>query len=73
MMESETMDEMDLSEMTKTLAVLEAVLVHIEQWIVIQRSNFDFTLSDEPYQASQILFNKVSRDYVVRVWGRTYR
>ena len=34
---------------------------------------FDINIDSEPYHASQVLVNRVTREYIVRVWGRTFK
>ena len=34
---------------------------------------FDVDVDSEPYHASQVLVNRVTREFIVRVWGRTFR
>ena len=44
-----------------------------EQWIIIQHARFDFSVESEPYHASQVLVNQESKEFIVRVWGKTFR
>ena len=38
-----------------------------------QHMEFDVDVDSEPYHASQVLVNRVTREFIVRVWGRTFR
>ena len=63
---------MNLAPLQDVLRELQLTLVHVEDWILVQRANFDLHISEEPYHAVQLYANLVTRKYVVRVWGRTW-
>ena len=63
---------MNLAPLQDVLGELQLTLVHVEDWILVQRANFDLHISEEPYHAVQLYANLVTRKYVVRVWGRTW-
>ena len=45
--------------------------VHLDDWILLQRSTFDLFYHDEPFVALQLLIHPGSRKFIERVWGRT--
>ena len=63
---------MDLSPLSFVLAELKLALIHVgAKWALLQSSDFDLTLENEPYHAIQVYVNTESRQYLVRVWGKT--
>ena len=62
---------MDLAALQGVLGELNLTLVHVEDWVLVQRATFDLHIADEPYHAVQLYANLTTRKYVVRAWGRT--
>ena len=44
---------LDISELSETLESLRLHLVRVEDWILIQRANFDIRVNGEPYHSIQ--------------------
>lgn len=53
------------------LGELNLSLIHVEDWILVQRATFDLNIADEPYHSIQLYANLTTKKYVIRVWGRT--
>ena len=66
-------DWMDLGGFSALICELQATVTLAEQWIIIQHARFDFSVDSEPYHASQVLVNQESKEFIVRVWGKTFR
>ena len=63
---------MNLAALQGVLRELNLCLIQVEDWILVQRANFDLHVADEPYHSIQLYANLTTRKYVIRVWGRTY-
>ena len=63
---------MDLEALQCVLRELNLTLVHVEDWVLVQRATFDLHIAEEPYHAVQLYANLATRKYVIRVWGRTF-
>ena len=46
-------------------------VVLVEDWMLIQRANFDLRVDEEPYHSLQVYANLGARRFMVRVWGKT--
>ena len=68
-------DWLDFDSLSQSPLVLElkASVVQAGRWTIIQHVEFDVDVDSEPYHASQVLVNRVTREFIVRVWGRTFR
>ena len=44
---------LDISELSETLESLRLNLVRVEDWVLIQRANFDIRVNGEPYHSIQ--------------------
>ena len=44
---------LDISELSETLERLRLHLVRVEDWVLIQRANFDIRVNGEPYHSIQ--------------------
>ena len=44
---------LDISELSGTLESLRLQLVRVEDWVLIQRANFDIRVNGEPYHSIQ--------------------
>ena len=66
-------DWMDLGGFSALICELQATVTLAEQWIIIQHARFDFSVDSEPYHASQVLVNQETKEFIVRVWGKTFR
>ena len=44
---------LDISELSETLESLRLHLVRVEDWVLIQRANFDIRVNGEPYHSIQ--------------------
>ena len=66
-------DWMDLGGFSALICELQATVTLAEKWIIIQHARFDFSLESEPYHASQVLVNQETKEFIVRVWGKTFR
>ena len=64
---------MDLGGFSALICELQATVTLAEQWIIIQHARFDFSVDSEPYHASQVLVNQETKEFIVRVWGKTFR
>ena len=51
--ESKPETMLDISELSETLESLRLHLVRVEDWILIQRANFDIRVNGEPYHSIQ--------------------
>ncbi len=53
------------------LQELELTMAQMEDWFVLQRSQFDVYLNQEPFTAIQALFHPQDGLFIHRVWGKT--
>ena len=66
-------DWLDFDSLSPMVNELKASILQAGRWTIIQHMEFDIDIDSEPYHASQVLVNRVTREYIVRVWGRTFR
>ena len=64
---------LDMEGMSPMVCELGAVVTFVEQWIIIQHAKFDLSINSEPYHASQVMVNKETKEFIVRVWGKTFK
>ena len=71
---NESVEKLDTSsyQFKEVLFRLQLVKVKIEDWIILQRSRFDISVSGEPYSALQMYIHSKSGGYLIRVWGKTH-
>ena len=69
--ESKPETMLDISELSETLERLRLHLVRVEDWVLIQRANFDIRVNGEPYHSIQIYADLAARKYIRRVWGKS--
>ena len=62
---------LDISELSDTLESLRLHLVRVEDWVLIQRANFDIRVNGEPYHSIQIYADLAAKKYIRRVWGKS--
>ena len=61
-------EAMDVASVASAMGL---AVVSVDGWMVVQRASFDLSLESEPYHAMQLMVNPASRDYLVRIWGKT--
>jgi len=61
-------EELDVATVASEMGL---AVVSVDAWMVVQRASFDLSLESEPYHAMQLMVNPSSRDYLVRIWGKT--
>jgi hypothetical protein len=54
-----------------TLELLKLKSFSAQNWTLIQSSEFDSFVQEEPYNAIQVLHNVITGQTLLRVWGRT--
>ena len=64
---------LNMEDMSPMVCELGAVVTFVENWIIIQHAKFDLSINSEPYHASQVMVNKETKDFIVRVWGKTFK
>ena len=65
---------MDFEESLSVLVCeLGAVVTFVEKWIIMHHAKFDVSIDCEPYHASQVLVNKETKEFIIRVWGKTFK
>ena len=65
---AEPEEELDVASVASSMGL---AVVSVDAWMVVQRASFDLSLESEPYHAMQLMVNPSSRDYLVRIWGKT--
>ena len=60
-----------LDEVLNTLSSLSLASVTIGDFLVIMRSDFDLTISGEPYTGLVLLLNLKTGKYFSRIWNQT--
>ena len=60
-----------LTDIDGVLEKLSLTRVHMGDYLVIVRSNFDMTVTGEPYIATMLLMNLWSKHFIARIWNRT--
>ena len=68
-----TNNVLDMEAMSPLVCELGAVVTFVENWIIIQHARFDLSIDSEPYHASQVMVNKETKEFIVRVWGKTFK
>ena len=58
-------------EIDGVLEKLSLIRVHMGDYVVVMRSNFDVTVTGEPYIATMLLMNLWSKHYISRIWNKT--
>ena len=58
-------------DVASVASAMGLAVVSVDGWMVVQRASFDLSLESEPYHAMQLMVNPASRDYLVRIWGKT--
>ena len=66
-------DWMDIGDFSSLIAELKATVTLAEKWIIIQHARFDLSIDSEPYHASQVLVNQETKEFIIRVWGKTFK
>ena len=66
-------DWLDFDSLSPLVHELNASVVQTGKWMVIQHIEFDIDIDSEPYHSSQVFVNRVTREFIVRVWGRTFK
>ena len=64
---------MDIGDFSNLVCELKATVTLAEEWIIIQHSKFDLSIESEPYHASQVLVNQKTKEFLIRVWGKTFK
>ena len=64
---------LDMDELSPLVCELGAVVTFVERWIIIQHAKFDLSIDSEPYHASQVMVNRETKEFIVRVWGKTFK
>ncbi len=67
-------DDDELSMVLPTASLLQELelsMVQVEEWFVLQRTQFDVYLNQEPYTAIQALFHPRESIFIHRIWGKT--
>ena len=60
-------------EATKILQSMSLTSFLFHDYLIVMRSDFDLTISDEPYIALTLLLNRKSGRFMARTWNRTVR
>ena len=63
--------DFDLHEAMGILSSLSLTSVTLGDFLVVNRSDFDVIISDEPYIALQLLLNLKTGRYLSRIWNQT--
>ena len=63
--------ELSLENATEVLSKLSLVSVTIGDYLVIMRSQFDLTISGEPYIGLVMLLSLKDGAYISRIWNQT--
>ena len=69
--EENTCLEVGLKEVIKLLSSVSLTSVIISDYFVVMRSNFDLTISGEPYTGLVLLLNLMTGKYFSRIWNQT--
>ena len=64
---------MNIGDFSTLICELKATVTLAEEWIIIQHSKFDLSIDSEPYHASQVLVNQKTKEFIIRVWGKTFK
>ena len=67
----ETKLEIGLEDVTNILSSMSLASVSIGNFLVVMRSNFDLTISGEPYTGLVLLLNLRTGKYFSRIWNQT--
>ena len=62
-----------VDEATAILESMSLTSFLFKDYLIVMRSEFDMTISDEPYIALTLLFNRKSGRFMARTWNRTVR
>ena len=65
------MPEIDQIEVVNFLSAVSLVSVSIRDFLVIMRSDFDLTISGEPYTGLVLLLHMTTGKYLSRIWNQT--
>ena len=68
---TETKLEMGLHEVVTTLSSVSLASVTIGDFLVVMRSDFDLTISGEPYTGLVLLLNLTTGKFMSRIWNQT--
>ena len=63
--------EMGIEDIVDVLSSVSLVSVTVGDFLVIMRSEFDLTLSGEPYTGLEVLLNMKTGKYFSRIWNQT--
>ena len=66
-------DWLDVGDFASLVCELKATWTQAEKWIIVQHARFDLSIDSEPYHASQVLVNQETKEYIIRVWGKTFK
>ena len=64
---------MNIGDFSTLICELKATVTLAEEWIIIQHARFDLSIDSEPYHASQVLVNQKTKEFIIRVWGKTFK
>ena len=70
-MEGEIKAEFDVDDAIGILSSLSLTSVTIGTYLVVMRSEFDLTISDQPYVGLTLLFDLKTGKYISRIWNQT--
>ena len=74
MASSDSKEEKPQFHVDEATAILESMSLTsflFQDYLVVMRSDFDMTLSDEPYIALMLLYNTKSGRFMARMWNKT--
>ena len=57
----------------KVLSSLSLTSVAIQDYLLVMSTDFDVTISDEPYMVLMLLYNAKSGDFIARMWNKTVK
>ena len=69
--EQETKLELGPEEVVNILTSVSLASVTVGDFLVVMRSDFDLTISGEPYTGLLMLLNKKTGKYFSRIWNQT--
>ena len=62
---------MEVSDAKRIISSLSLSFLDFVDYLVVTRSQFDITISDEPYVAFMFIYNLKSGKYMARIWNQT--